>query len=148
MSITRDSDWTKMFTRRAAILGGGQAVLIATLIGRMYYLQVVQSDRYKMLADENRINIQLLPPPRGRILDRFGQPLALNKQQFRVLVIPEQALKVGATLDALAQLIDLSDHERDRIKKEVGRKRAFVPITIKENLSWDELARVQVNAPD
>ena len=148
MSITRDSDWTKMFTRRAAVLGGVQAALIATLIGRMYYLQVVQSDRYKMLADDNRINIQLLPPPRGRILDRFGQPLALNKQQFRVLVIPEQALKVGSTLEALAQLIDLSDHERDRIKKEVGRKRAFVPITIKENLSWEEMARIQVNAPD
>jgi len=148
MTITRDSDWTKMFTRRAAVLGGVQATLIATLIGRMYYLQVVQSDRYKMLADDNRINIQLLPPPRGRILDRFGQPLALNKQQFRVLVVPEQALRVGDTLDTLARLIDLSEHDRDRIKKEVGRKRGFVPITIKENLSWDEMSRVQVNAPD
>jgi len=148
MSITRDSDWTKMFTRRAMVLGGVQATMIATLVGRMYYLQVVQSDRYKMLADDNRINIQLLPPPRGRILDRFGQPLALNKQQFRVLVVPEQALRVGDTLDTLARLIDLSEHERDRIKKEVGRKRGFVPITIKENLSWDEMSLVQVNAPD
>jgi len=148
MSITRDGDWNKMFTRRAAVLGGAQAVLVATLIGRMYYLQVVQSDRYKMLADDNRINIQLLPPPRGRILDRFGQPMALNKQQFRVLVVPEQALRVGDTLDTLAKLMDLSEHERERIKKEVGRKRGFVPITIKENLSWDEMARIQVNAPD
>ncbi len=148
MTITRDSDWTKMFTRRAAVLGGFQATLVATLVGRMYYLQVIQSDRYKMLADDNRINIQLLAPPRGRILDRFGQPLALNKQQFRVLVVPEQALRVGDTLESLAQLIDLGDHERERIKKEVGRKRAFVPITIKENLSWDEMSRVQVNAPD
>src|SRR5262245_31594707 len=130
MSITRDSDWTKMFSRRAAILGGVQATLVATLIGRMYYLQVVQSDKYKMLADDNRIHIQLLAPPRGRILDRFGYPMALNKQQFRVLVIPEQALKFGTTLDSLAQLIDLSDHERERIRKEVGRKRSFVPITI------------------
>ncbi len=148
MIITRDSDWTEMFTRRAAVLGGVQAALIATLVGRMYYLQVVQADRYRMLAEDNRINLQLLPPPRGRILDRFGQALALNKQQFRALVVPEQALKVGDTLNALAQLIELSDHERDRIKKEVGRKRAFVPITIKENLSWDEMARIQVNTPD
>jgi penicillin-binding protein 2 len=148
MTITRDSDWSKMFTRRAAILGGAQAVLIATLIGRMYYLQVIQSDRYKMLADDNRINFQLLAPPRGRILDRFGQPLALNKQQFQVLVIPERASGIGATLDALAQLIDLSEHDRERIRKEVGRKRSFVPITIKENLTWDEMARIQVNAPD
>ena len=74
MTITRDSDWTKMFTRRAMVLGGMQAALVATLVGRMYYLQVIQSDRYKMLADDNRINFQLLGPPRGRILDRFGQP--------------------------------------------------------------------------
>ena len=148
MTITREGDWSKMFTRRAAVLGGIQATLVATLIGRMYYLQVVQSDRYKMLADENRINIQLLPPPRGRILDRFGQPLALNKQQFRVLVVPEQALRVGDTLDTLAKLVDLGEHERERIKKEVGRKHGFVPITIKENLTWDEMARIQVNGPD
>ena len=148
MIITRDSDWTKMFTRRAAILGGTQAALIATLIGRMYYLQVVQADKYKMLSDENRISTQLLPPPRGRILDRFGQPLAYNKQQFQVLVIPEQAPKISNTLDALAQLIELSDHDRDRIKKEVQRKRSFVPVTIKENLTWDEMSRIQVNAPD
>mgnify|MGYP003351319106 CR=1 FL=1 len=114
MIITRDSDWTKMFTRRAAILGGVQAALIATLIGRMYYLQVVQSDKYRMLSDENRISTQLLPPPRGRILDRFGQPLAYNKQRLQVLVIPEQAPKISNTLDALAQLIELSDHEIGR----------------------------------
>ncbi len=148
MIITRDSDWTKMFTRRAAILGGTQAALVATLIGRMYYLQVIQSDKYKMLSDENRISTQLLPPPRGRILDRFGQPLAYNKQQFQVLVIPEQAPKISNTLDALAQLIDLSEHDRERIKKEVQRKRSFVPVTIKETLTWDEMSRIQVNAPD
>ena len=102
MIMTRDSDWTKMFNRRAAILGGAQAAMVATLVGRMYYLQVLQADRYRTLADENRINIQLLPPPRGRILDRFGQPLAANKQQFQVMVIPEQAPKIADTLDARA----------------------------------------------
>jgi penicillin-binding protein 2 len=148
MIITRDSDWTKMFNRRAAILGGAQAALVATLVGRMYYLQVVQADRYRMLAEDNRINLQLIPPPRGRIVDRFGEPLSINKQQFRALVVPEQASKLDDTLTALEHLVDLTEHDRERIKKEVGRKRGFVPITIKENLSWDEMARIQVNAPD
>ena len=148
MIITRDSDWTKMFNRRAAILGSAQAALVATLIGRMYYLQVVQADRYRMLAEDNRINLQLIPPPRGRIVDRFGEPLAVNKQQFRALVVPEQVHKLDDTLDALARLIEVSEHDRERIKKEVGRKRGFVPITIKENLTWDEMTRIQVNAPD
>ena len=48
----------------------------------------------------------------------------------------------------LAQLIELPDYERDRIRKEVSRKRGFVPVTIKENLTWEEMSRIQVNAPD
>lgn len=148
MMITRDSDWTKMFNRRAMILGGAQGLLVSALIGRMYYLQVIEADRYRTLAEDNRINIQLLPPPRGRILDRFNQPLAINKQQFRVLIVPEQATKLVPTLDHLAQIVELSEHDRERIKKEVGRKRGFVPVTIRENLTWDEMARIQVNAPD
>ena len=88
MMLSRDGDWTKMFNRRAIVLGGAQGTLITALIARMYYLQVVESDRYKMLADGNRISTQILPPPRGRILDRFGQSLAVNSQQFRVLIIP------------------------------------------------------------
>ncbi len=148
MMITRDSDWTKMFNRRALILGGAQGVLTAALVGRMYYLQVIEADRYRTLAEDNRINIQLLPPPRGRILDRFGQALAINKQQFRVLIVPEQATKLTPTLDQLAKIVELSEHDRERIKKEVGRKRGFVPVTIRENLTWDEMARIQVNAPD
>lgn len=148
MIITRDSDWTKMFNRRAAILGGAQAALMATLVGRMYYLQVVQADRYRMLAEDNRINIQLIPPPRGRILDRFGEPLAVNKQQFRALVVPEQVRDLEETLRAFGQLVAIGEHERERIMKEVGRKRGFVPIMVKENLAWDEMARIQVNAPD
>ena len=148
MTITRDGDWTKMFNRRAFILGGVQSALVASLIGRMYYLQVVEADRYQMLAEGNRINVQLLPPARGHILDRFGRPLALNGQQFRVLVIPEQTLETSDTLDALGTLVDLTDYDRDRIKKGAGRHRGFVPITVKENLTWEEMARIQVNAAD
>ena len=148
MTLSRDGDWSKMFTRRAMVLGGAQGGLIAALVGRMYYLQVVESERYRTLAEDNRINIQLLPPPRGRILDRFGEPLAINKQQFRVLVVPEQATELDRTLEYLSRIVELGEHERERVKKEVGRKRGFVPVTIKENLTWDEMASVQVNAPE
>jgi penicillin-binding protein 2 len=148
MMVNRDSDWTRMFNRRAAVLAGGQAALVSALVGRLYYLQVIESDRYKMLAEDNRINMQLLPPPRGRILDRFGQPLAINQQNFRVLIVPEQAGSLSATLDSLNKIIPLSDFDRERVKKEASRKRGFLPVTVRENLTWDEMSRIQVNAPD
>ena len=69
----------KHFTRRALLLAGGQVAMLATLAGRMYYLQVVQSEKYQTLAEDNRISLRLLPPPRGRILDRFDTPLAINR---------------------------------------------------------------------
>lgn len=144
----RDSERHKLFSRRALMLGGGQAALLSVLVGRMYYLQVVESERYVTLADENRINFRLLPPPRGRIVDRQGRPMADNQQNYRVVIIPEQARDVERTLDLLSLIVPLSGGERRRIRREVKRKRAFVPITVRENLDWSEVARIEVNTPD
>ncbi len=143
-----DPDRQKVFTRRAALLAGGKGLLLTALVGRMYYLQVVEAERYATLAEENRINLRLLLPPRGRIVDRFGVPMADNRQNYRVVVVSEQAGDVDATLDALARIIHLGDGERQRILREVGRKRRFVPVTVRENLNWEEVARIEVNAPD
>src|SRR3546814_4135312 len=99
-----DNERQRSCSRRALLLGGAQSLLLAGLAGRMYYLQVVEADRYKTLAEDNRINLRLLPPPRGRIVDRFGLPLASNRQDFRVVLVREHAGDVGRVLDALAQI--------------------------------------------
>src|SRR5918994_5982981 len=101
----RESDRTRVFTRRALLLGAGQLGLFGVLAGRLYYLQVVDADQYALLADENRINHRLLPPARGTVLDRNGVPLARNRPTYRVLVIPEQAKDIAATLHAVGRLI-------------------------------------------
>lgn len=144
----RDSERHKLFSRRALMLAGGKAALLAVLGGRMYYLQVVESERYVTLADENRINLRLLPPPRGSIVDRLGRPMADNRQNYRVVIIPEQATDVERTLDLLSLIVPLGAGERRRIRREVERKRAFVPITVRENLDWSEVARIEANTPD
>ena len=71
-----DGERSSLFTRRALLLGGAQAVLLSALAGRLYQLQVIETQRFATLAEENRINLRLLPPSRGLILDRTGQPLA------------------------------------------------------------------------
>ncbi|MDA1326377.1 MAG: penicillin-binding protein 2 [Proteobacteria bacterium] len=143
-----DSSRYKMFSRRAAILGGAKAVLMSVLVGRMYQLQVMESDRYKLLAEENRINMRLLPPPRGRILDRAGLPLAGNRENYRVVLIAERTSDVNKTLDALGELIPVGDLDRRRILREIKRRRSFVPITVRENLNWGEVSKIEVHAPD
>jgi len=145
---SRDTDRQRFFTRRAALLAGGQLGLLTALVGRMYYLQVVESERYQTLAEENRINMGLLSPSRGRILDRFGVPVAVNQQNYRVLIKSENTPDVPAVLDRLAMIIPIDADEKARILKEIRRKKKFVPVTVREFLEWEDVARLEVNAPD
>ncbi|MHA1569845.1 MAG: penicillin-binding protein 2, partial [Alphaproteobacteria bacterium] len=144
----RDPKTLKIFNRRALLVGGGQAALFSVLAARLYHLQVIQADRYAMLADENRINLRLIPPPRGRILDRYGEPLAVNSQNYRAVIVRERAPDLGATLAAFASIVALTEAERKRVLRALRRKRPFVTVIVKENLSWAEVSRIAVNSPD
>ncbi len=146
--MPRETQRQKLFTRRAALLAGGQTVLGAILAGRLYQLQILEKDRYTLLADENRINLRLLAPPRGRILDRSGVALADNRQNYRVVVVPEQAGDLEATLTALGTLIEIGDADRRRVLRDAKRKHPFVPLVVRANLSWDEMARIEVAVPE
>ncbi len=135
------------FTRRAAILAGGQFTLLSMLVGRMYYLQIIESDQYKMLAEENRISLRLLPPPRGRIYDRAGELIAANRLQYRVSIIPEETDDIARTLDALATIFPIGPRRRQRILDQAKRQRSFLPVTVSNKLTWEQFARVNVLAP-
>ena len=146
--MPRDTQRQKLLTRRAALLGAGQGLAIAALAGRLYQLQILEKDRYTMLSEENSINLRPLVPPRGLILDRFGRPLADNRPNFRVVVVPEQAGDLDKTLDAIAGLIEIADTDRHRVLRDAKRKHSFVPLIVRSNLSWAELARVEVAVPE
>ncbi len=127
------------------LLGGGKLALLGVLMGRLYYLQVIEADRYTMLSDKNRISIRILAPPRGHILDRFGVPMATNAPTYRAEVVAEEADDVEDTLDELAKLIPITDSERRRVLRDVRRKHKFVPVVICDKLSWDQMARIELN---
>ncbi len=144
----REGDRLRSFSRRALLIGAGQLGLFGILAGRLYYLQVVTADEYALLADENRINHRLLPPARGEIFDRHGVALARNSPTYRVLVTREQTADLRATLGALARLIPVPEEHIEEVIAEAARRRRFVPITVQEDLTWTELSRIAVNAPD
>lgn len=146
--MIRDQDRFKQFTRRAMLLGGGKLVLFSALAARMYYLQVIESERYHTLAEDNRINLRLLAPPRGRILDRNGVEIAANQKNYRLIIVTERSPDTAATLDLLSRIIEIGDNDRRRVLREVRRQRGFVPVTVRENLEWEDVARVEIHAPD
>ena len=114
----------------------------------MYQLQIVEAHEYQKLADENRIDLRLISPLRGRIVDRTGHEIATNRLSYRVSIIAEQAADVRGVLDQLASLIPLSPARIARVVRDVGRARSFLPVTVAEDLSWEEFARVNAHLSD
>lgn len=142
----RENRQLKSLTRRAALLGAGQAMLLGVLAGRIYYLQVVEAGKYSVLAEENRISLRLIPPRRGRILDRFGQELASSRQNYGVVIVPERAGNFERSLAQLAKLAPIAPHQQARILDEARKRRGFIPVIVSEALSWEEFARINVNS--
>ncbi|WP_417628501.1 penicillin-binding protein 2 [Pararhodobacter aggregans] len=142
-----NEDSARVISRRAMLMGGAQMVFAGALVLRMRNLQLGQAEEFRLLADENRINIRLLPPSRGLIVDRNGTLLAGNVQNYRIVLVREDAGEPRAALERLAQLIPLSADEIDRAEREIMRHRPFVPVTIVDQLNWEEVARVAANAP-
>ncbi len=137
----------RTISRRAALLGGAQLVFAGVLVLRMRSLQLGQAEEFRLLADENRINIRLLPPSRGLIADRNGNLLASNVQNYRIVLVREDTGPPRPALERLAQLIPLRPDEIDRAERDIMRHRPFVPVTIIDQLNWEEVARVAANAP-
>jgi penicillin-binding protein 2 len=144
----KDTEYSaRRIGRRALLLGTAQLAVMGVLGLRMRQMQVDEADRYRLLADENRIAIRLIPPARGMVHDRNGVVLADNEQNYRVVIVREHAGDVEAVLDRLAGLIGLGEEDVERTLREVRRRSAFVPITVAERLSWEDVAKVAANAP-
>jgi len=137
-----------MFTRRALLLGAGATALLGGLATRMYQLQILDADKYETLAEDNRINLQLLTPPRGKILDRFGIELAGNRPNYRVLIIPDQTDGVDKALDLIARFVDLTPRQREQVLREAKTKRGLSAVTVAENLDWNVFAEINLALPE
>ena len=137
-----------VFTRRALVLGGIQLGALGFLGYRLNKLQVEEGERYATLAEENRISARLLAPPRGRVLDREGRVVAGGQLNWRALIVAEEARDVAAVLETFGRIVPLGEAERARIERDVRRRRRFVPVTVREFLTWEEMARIELNAPD
>lgn len=137
----------RRLTRRGLILGGFQLVTSGVILLRMHRLQVDQADEFRLLADENRINLRLIAPARGLIHDINGIPLAVNEQNYRITLVREEAGDVEEALARLGQVITLPQDAIARTIEESARSSPFVPITIMDRVSWDDVARVTINAP-
>ena len=136
------------FSRRMLLVGGAQVALGATLIGRLGYLAVSQNEYYRLQAEDNRVQLLIVPPRRGWIIDRNKRPIAINRSDFRIDLIPEQVEDPKQTLRVLAQVLNLGADEVDRIIEEMKAARGYKPVQVAENIPYERYAAVTVRLPE
>ena len=136
------------FDRRTALLGGVQAGVGVLLAARLGYLAIAENAKYELESESNRVNLSLTPPRRGWILDRHGAPLASNRADFRVDIIPERVVDAGATLATLGRLLSLDPVQLRDIEDKLDKAHGFAPVEVASRLDWDRFAAVSVRLPD
>ncbi|MDN5787762.1 penicillin-binding protein 2 [Pseudorhodobacter sp.] len=143
----KDTDESaKKVTRRGLFLGGSMFAVVAVLGARMRHMQIDQADEFRLLAEDNRISIRLIPPARGLINDRNGKPIAGNEQNYRVVISRDDAGNVEDVLNRMSGLLPISPEDFERAMKE-ARRRSPLPIIVADRLNWQDVSKVAINAP-
>ena len=137
-----------VFSRRMLVVGGAQLAVAGTLVGRMGWLAIKENEKYNLLSEDNRVQLIIVPPRRGWIVDRAGKPIAINRSDFRVDLIPERMIDPERELIVLAQLLALGPDQIDRVRREVREARGFQPVQVAENIPYERYAAVTVRLPE
>jgi penicillin-binding protein 2 len=146
--ILTEQSQTYTFTRRAFVLGGAQAAVGVVLAGRMAWLSIAENEKYSTLSESNRVQLTLVPPRRGWIIDRHGKPIAINRTTFRVDIIPEQLKDPPRVLGRIQQLLGLTADDLDRIRTDLAQARSYQPVPVAENIDYEHFAAVSVRQPN
>src|SRR5436305_154509 len=135
------------FSRRMMVLGGAQAAVGGLLVGRMGWLAIAQNEKYQLLSESNRVQLIPVPPRRGWIIDRNGKPIAINKASFRVDLIPQQIVNGPMIIAELQKLMNLPPDEVERIKRDLATSRGFQPVSVADNIDYEQYAAITVLLP-
>lgn len=136
------------FTRRAMLLGGAQAVFGGVLVARMAYISVVENERYNLLSESNRVNMTLIPPRRGWIVDRFNKEIATNRIDLRVDIIPDRVRDKEGIVTKLQQLLSLDAETVARVRSDMKTAQGFQPVQVSQSLTQAQYDAVNVHLPE
>ncbi|MBP6545173.1 MAG: penicillin-binding protein 2 [Phenylobacterium sp.] len=137
-----------VFHRRAFLMGGLSGLGLLALTGRLAHLQLVEAQRYEKMSASNQFNFRLVPPPRGLIVDRNGVILASNRPNFRLLVAKDGKMDPEGTLKTLAHFVPLDAERQARLTKDLIRAPKRSPVSVMEDMSWEQFSAINVRAPE
>lgn len=137
----------RTFQLRALIAFLLVLIAMGLLLSRMYFLQVIENDRYTAISDKNRIQLKPEKPTRGLIFDRSGVLIADNKPSYSVTILKEEVGKnLDEVIEKVAEIIEVSDRDLERFSKRLKRRRRpYESVLLRSQLSPEEIAKLSVN---
>ena len=142
------SSLKETFERRSFVVGAMQGGVGLLLAARMGYIAVAENEKYEMESESNRVNLTLIPPRRGWILDRNGSPLASNIADFRVDVIPERLRDSKAEVTMLADLLNFTALERQDLTDRLADAVGYQVVPVASGLDYEKFAAISVRLPE
>ena len=146
--MNRNMEKIYLMSSRIVLIIIANILVFAVLFGRLYFLQVYEAGKYKTMSDENRISTRFLLSPRGVIYDRNGEIIAKNEQDFQAMLVAEQTPDIQGVVDKFSEIIELDKESKEKIEQSINKRYRFIPVRLKNNLSWQEVSKLMLHASD
>ncbi|HIB53906.1 MAG TPA: penicillin-binding protein 2 [Nitrospirales bacterium] len=140
-SVANQSENLRRIQRRLIVLRLSVVVVLAILLIRVWYIQIVKGEEYAVLSEQNRVRMVYLKPPRGLIYDRHHNLLANNIPSFNLYVVLSDVDDRQRLREDLSELIGVSvDDVRVAMEKHHTPR---LPLKLKEGLTLKEAAAIE-----
>lgn len=146
--MNRNMEKIYLMSNRIVLIIIANILVFAVLFGRLYFLQVYEAGKYKTMSDENRISTRFLLSPRGVIYDRNGEIIAKNEQDFQAMLVAEQTPDIQGVVDKFSEIIELDKESKEKIEQSINKRYRFIPVRLKNNLSWQEVSKLMLHSSD
>ena len=145
MFYTEDKKQYSVLNRRTFFLYILKLSLFSIVGWRLYNIQIKESDKYKTLSKNNQIDIEIIYPLRGKIFDINNNLLASNKKVFDIYIIPENTKNLNKTLNQISEILKIDFSKKRKIIELSKKVQKFEKIKIFENVSWQDLEKIETN---
>jgi penicillin-binding protein 2 len=134
--------------RRVGVAVGLVLLCLLLLLARLWSLQILRGDEMRMLSESNRIRLHRVQATRGTVVDRYGRVLIDSRPSFDAVLVPEDARNVEVTIENLAQLLNQSAADMHTLLTQTSTRPPFEEITVKRDLSWDDVVALETHQLD
>ncbi len=145
MFYSDDKKQYSVLNRRTFFLYLIKLSLFSIVGWRLYDIQIKDSNKYKTLSKNNQIDIEVIYPLRGKILDTKKNVLVSNKKVFDVYIIPEKTKNINKSLNQLSKIIKIDFPKKRKIIELSKKVKKFEKIKIFENINWNDLELIESN---